>query len=207
MRKLQNPICRRDATICATLFAVLLTSANAAPQAFPSPSVLRLAIAEVALAQTKSIDPRWHPDQRDCAGFIRFAYLTAFRQLLPQKVGQGLWVDAQGKNTAFADAQTLIQNNFSLLGRDLETQKLENGDLLAYAQINSGLPVYHLMMVLRTKDPAHGSIHVIYHPGEKGAAVRIGRLEELFDTSAEEWRPTAFNRRFLGYFRYKEWVP
>ncbi len=198
---------RQFATICATAFAVLMTSAHAAPQAIPSPSVLRHAIVEVALAQTKSIDPRWHPDQRDCAGFIRFAYLTAFRQFVPLKVRQGLWVDAQGKNTAFADAQTLIQNNFSLLGRDLEAQKLENADLLAYAQINSGLPVYHLMMVLRPKDPAHGSIHVIYHPGEKGATVRIGRLDELFDTPAEEWRPTVSNQRFLGYFRYKEWVP
>ena len=55
-------------------------------------------------------------------------------------------------------------------------------------------------------DRAHAEIHVVYHPGEKDAPVRVGRLNELMRDAPGEWRPVPENSSFLGFFRFKEWM-
>jgi uncharacterized protein YfaT (DUF1175 family) len=175
----------------------------------PSEALLRQILTETAVRQVEAIDPRWHPEQQDCAGLIRFAYRTAFKTLDPKRIGDGMWRDGRGRRVAFADAETLVSSNFSALGRDYDVVAgLRSGDLLAFRQQRSAdaTPMYHLMMIVRPEDRAHDEIHLIYHPGSRGDSVRIGSLSSLLSDAPREWQPIPENRFFLGFFRLREWT-
>jgi hypothetical protein len=169
--------------------------------------LLRRELAHVALAQLKKFDPLWHPDQRDCAGLVRFAYRGAHKRFFPERLARPLWRDARGRASEFADAETLLMHSFAPLGRDeAALESLRTGDLLAFRQEQDAGPVFHLMLVVRPEDKAHAPARVIYHPGEKGAAVRTGVLHRLATEAPIEWRPVPQNTAFLGFFRFKEWM-
>lgn len=169
--------------------------------------LLRREVGQVALAQLTKFDPLWHPDQRDCAGLIRFAYRSAYKRFFPERLAQPLWLDVHGQPSDFADAETLLTRSFVPLGRDEATREtLRTGDLVAFRQEHDSGPVFHLMMVVRPEDKAHAPARVIYHPGEKGAAVRTGVLHRLATEAPIEWRPVPQNTAFLGFFRFKEWM-
>src|SRR5512133_2200201 len=151
------------------LLALLLaTAGTGAP---PSEALVRRIVAETALAQVEAIDPAWDEAQRDCAGLVRFAYRAAFKRLDPRRAAEGPFRDA-GQPAHFADAATLLRESFVRIGRDDAARAaLRSGDLVAFAREDEGgAPVYHLMMIVRAEDPAHGKILVVYHPGEKDAA-------------------------------------
>lgn len=181
------------------LLLVSLLAADASEE-----RLLRRIVAETALAQVAAIDPAWHPEQRDCAGLVRFSYRAAHAALDPEKVVRGLWLDGKGTPAPFADAETLLSRSFVLIGRD--RADVESGDLVAFRQGGEDDPVFHLMVVVRPEDKAHGRPVVVYHPGSKGASVRIGKLDELERDAPAEWRPVATNPAFLGFFRYREWI-
>lgn len=189
------------------LLALLL--AAGAPGAPPSELLVRRLVAETALAQLARIDPGWEEAQRDCAGLVRFAFRSAFRRLDPARAAQGPFRDASGRPAHFADAATLLRTSFAPMGRDDAARSaLRSGDLLAFAREDEcSAPVYHLMLVVRADDPAQGKILVVYHPGEKGAAVRAGTLADLARDAPAGWRPVPENPLFLGFFRLKEWSP
>lgn len=169
--------------------------------------LLRRELGQVALAQIEKFDPLWHPDQRDCAGLVRFAYRSAYKRFDPERLERPLWLDVQGRPTEFADAETLLTHSFVPLGRDEATaETLRTGDLVAFRQEHDSGPVFHLMLVVRTEDKAHAPARVVYHPGEKGAAVRTGVLQRLATEAPLEWRPVPQNTAFLGFFRFKEWM-
>jgi uncharacterized protein YfaT (DUF1175 family) len=200
-------------SLCAACAALLL-ALSPAPPVSPAPpeNLVRRLVAEAALAQAEAIDPAWQPAQRDCAGLVRFAFRTAFRKLAPERVERGLWVDAAGRHIAFADAATLVRYNFALLGRDEQARRgLRSGDLVAFSRPGDGgdgeEPVSHLMLVVRTDDPAHFRPAVVYHPGQPGVPVRVGALDELIRDAPAAWRPVPENPAFLGFFRLKEWMP
>jgi uncharacterized protein YfaT (DUF1175 family) len=170
-------------------------------------TLLQRAIAERALAQLQSFDPAWTPEQRDCAGLVRFVYRQAFQSLEPARAQRPLWRDGSGRPSDFADAEHLLAGSFFLLGRERSVgAALQSGDLVAFRQGEPGAEIFHLMLVVRDRDPAHGA-YVVYHPGEPGAAMRGGPLEELTRQAPHEWRPTAENPAFLGFYRFKEWSP
>ena len=185
---------------------VLVGSARAAPA--PSNALLRQWVAQTALAQLEAADPSWSLSQRDCAGLVRFAYRAAYRRLRPGRLETPLWVDGAGKPSDFADAETLLAKSFQLLGRGEQARlALESGDLVAFRQTGGdGAPVYHLMLVAKSADPAHASPRVVYHPGAAGEAVRSGRLDQLVDEAPVEWKPVPQNSAFLGFFRFQEWI-
>ncbi len=173
----------------------------------PEPLVRRL-VAETAVAQARRMDPAWEEKQRDCAGLVRFAYRRAFSRLAPERVAAGLFQDAEGRPVQFADAGTLLRGSFAPLGRDeLARRAVRSGDLAAFARDEDGVPVYHLMLLVVPDDPAHAPALVVYHPGEKGAAVRMGRLDDLARDAPAGWRPVPENPLFLGFYRFKEWIP
>jgi uncharacterized protein YfaT (DUF1175 family) len=154
------------------------------------------------------MDPAWEERQRDCAGLVRFAYRGAYARLAPARVTEGLFRDAHGRPTHFADAATLLRGSFTLLGRaEPARAALRSGDLLAFAREEDGGPVMHLMLAVVPEDPAHGQALVVYHPGERGAAVRMGRLADLARDAPAGWRPVPENPLFLGFYRFKEWTP
>ncbi|WP_228557121.1 DUF1175 family protein [Myxococcus sp. AB025B] len=184
------------------------TEAVLAPAPESRDVLLRRQVAQVALAQVRKQDPAWHPDQRDCAGLIRFAVRTAYKRIAPARLETPLWTDARGTPTDFADAETLVRRNMVLLGRDDATREsLRTGDVLAFLHEHDSGPVFHLMLVVRPEDRAHAPARVVYHPGEKGAQVRTGLLHNLADEAPREWRPVPSNNAFVGYFRLKEWMP
>jgi hypothetical protein len=174
----------------------------------PSERLLRQLVAETAAAQVEAIDPAWEESQRDCAGLVRFAYRTAYRKLAPERVGAGLFRDSAGAPAFFADAATLLRRSFALIGRGPAARAaLRSGDLAAFARDEEGAPVLHLMLIVRAEDRAHGPVQVVYHPGEKGSAVRAGPLDALANDAPGGWRPVPENPLFLGFYRWKEWIP
>lgn len=183
------------------LFVVLTAgAASAAP-----PNLIGAVAADVASKQVgplERVDGRWHKDQRDCAGLVRFALRQAYRELAPNRLEQPLFVDDQGRPTDFADAQTLITKNFLRLGRQSALAQAQSGDVLAYRHDRGDEVVWHLMLVVA---PAAGrQLFVVYHPGEKGAEVRSGRVADLTAQAPLEWRPVDENVAFLGVFRFRE---
>jgi uncharacterized protein YfaT (DUF1175 family) len=188
------------------LLALLLSLGAAAA---PSESLVRRVVAETALAQLARPDPAWSESQRDCAGLVRFAYRAAFKRLDPARAASGPFQDAGGNAAHFADAATLLSGSFVFLGRDESARRsLRSGDLVAFARVDEdGAPVHHLMLVVRPDDPAGGRTLVVYHPGEKGAAVRSGLLDELVRDAPHGWRAVPENPLFLGFYRLKDWTP
>jgi uncharacterized protein YfaT (DUF1175 family) len=188
------------------LFALLLSLGAAAA---PSESLVRRVVAETAVAQLTRLDPAWTESQRDCAGLVRFAYRTAFKRLDPIRAASGPFEDEAGNAAHFADAATLLAGSFVSIGRDEAARRsLRSGDLVAFARVDEdGAPVHHLMLVVRPDDPARGKTLVVYHPGEKGAAVRSGLLDDLVREAPRGWRPVPENPLFLGFFRLKDWIP
>lgn len=189
------------------LLALLLTlGAATAP---PAEALVRRVVAETAVAQLDRIDPSWPAPQRDCAGLVRFAYRTAFKRLDPARAAAGPFLDPTGGRAHFADAATLLAGSFVLLGRDEATRaRLRSGDLVAFAREDEdGAPVHHLMLVVRPDDPARARTLVVYHPGEPGAAVRSGFLDDLLRDAPHGWRPLPTNPLFLGFYRLKDFAP
>lgn len=187
------------------LLALLLAlGAGGAP---PSELLIRRIVAETALAQLSRLDPAWEEPQRDCAGLVRFAYRAAFKRLDPSRSAAGPFRDTNGQPAHFADAATLLRSSFVIMGRDDAARAaLRSGDLIAFGrQEESGEPVFHLMLVVRSVDPIHGKTWVIYHPGEKGAAIRFGLVDDLVRNAPNGWRPVPENPLFLGFYRLKEW--
>ena len=192
--------------LALALTTLLAASAAAAPAA-PEPLLRRL-VAEAAVAQASRPDPGWEEAQRDCAGLVRFAYRRAYARLAPARVAAGLFLDAGGRPAQFADAGTLLRGSFALLGRGDDARRaLRSGDLAAFAREDGEGPVFHLMLLVVPDDPAHAPALVVYHPGERGASVRLGRLDDLARDAPGGWRPVPENPLFLGFYRFKEWIP
>jgi hypothetical protein len=189
----------------ASLLLLSLQAASPAPEALDA--LLRREVAQVALAQVRRMDPSWHPAQRDCAGLVRFTFRGAYRRFHPERLASPLWRDDSGAPSDFADAETLLMHSFVPLGRDeAARESLRTGDLVAFRQERDAGPLFHLMLVVRPEDKAHAPTRVVYHPGEKGAAVRTGILQSLVTEAPLEWRPVPQNTAFLGFFRFKEWM-
>jgi hypothetical protein len=190
----------------ALLLLLTLQAATPAP-AEALETLLRREVAQVALAQVRRMDPAWHPEQRDCAGLVRFAFRGAYHRFHRERLATPLWRDDKGQPADFADAETLLTHSFVPLGRDEATREsLRTGDLMAFRQERDSGPVFHLMLVVRPEDKAHAPTRVVYHPGDKGAAVRTGVLQSLVTEAPLEWRPVPRNTAFLGFFRFKEWT-
>jgi uncharacterized protein len=195
----------------AALLCALLASAPAAGAASPAEPLepaLRRLVAETAVRQASRADPDWEERQRDCAGLVRHAYRRAYLALSPARVAAGLFRDAQGRPGYFADAGTLLRQSFAPLGRgEAARRAIRSGDLAAFARDDGGGPVFHLMLLVVPDDPAHAPALVVYHPGEPGAEVRMGRLDDLARDAPGGWRPVPENPLFLGFYRFKEWIP
>ncbi|MFL5352384.1 DUF1175 family protein [Archangium sp.] len=188
------------------LLLLSLQAASPAP-AESLETLLRRELAQTALAQVRRMDPTWNPDQRDCGGLVRFAFRGAYRRFQPERLARPLWRDDRGQPADFADAETLLTHSFVPLGRDeAARESLRTGDLVAFRQERDAGPVFHLMLVVRPEDKAHAPTRVVYHPGDKGAAVRTGLLQSLVTDAPLEWRPVPQNTAFLGFFRFKEWM-
>ena len=206
--------------------------------------VVRDAVVKVALSQSKRANANWNPDQRDCAGLVRYSFREALsprtaeqekfypkgvhipalsfnpKRILPSF--PDLWMtgfqkDGGAKHHSFADAETLLNYNFRIKGRSLDSAKA--GDLLAYRRDTETGEQYHLM-IFAGPDIARGV--VVYHTGtepervprreghfiQKGEhQVRVLSATSLNSSPDPIWKPIQENPYFLGVFEWKHFNP
>jgi uncharacterized protein YfaT (DUF1175 family) len=197
----------RRRLLLAACGATVAGSAFARPGGDGADAALRARIVDVAAAQVARLDPAWHEDQRDCAGLLRFSYRAALKALRPARLATPLFRNARGEGVDFADAATLVSFNLRARGRGIDARRaLRDGDVLAFRHERLDDPsvdgaVWHLMLAAV---PRSGDARVIYHPGERGAAVRHGLLRELERDAPHSWRPHVDNPSFLGFFCFAE---
>jgi uncharacterized protein len=112
-----------------------------------------------------------------------------------------------GSFAQFADAQTLMQYNTYLVGRDLSQAR--PGDLIFYRQLDQDSP-YDVPGTPRYHSPFHSMIFcgekgVVYHTGPmkqgKGEMRRL-LLSDLLHHPDARWRPLKENANFLGVYRW-----
>jgi uncharacterized protein YfaT (DUF1175 family) len=112
-----------------------------------------------------------------------------------------------GSFAQFADAQTLMQDNTYLVGRDLRLAR--PGDLIFYRQLEQDSP-YDVPGAPRYHSPFHSMIFcgengVVYHTGPihhgKGEMRRL-LLSDLLHHPDARWRPLKENANFLGVYRW-----
>jgi len=112
-----------------------------------------------------------------------------------------------GSFAQFADAQTLMQHNTYLVGRDLRLAR--PGDLIFYRQLEQDSP-YDVPGAPRYHSPFHSMIFcgekgVVYHTGPihhgKGEMRRL-LLSDLLHHPDARWRPLKENANFLGVYRW-----
>jgi uncharacterized protein len=112
-----------------------------------------------------------------------------------------------GAFTQFADAQTLMQRNTYLIGRDL--RQARPGDLIFYRQLDQQSP-YDVPDVSHYHSPFHsmifcGEMGVVYHTGpinhSKGEMRRL-LVSDLLHHPDARWRPLPENTNFLGVYRW-----
>ncbi len=185
----------------------------------------RESVAEVALAQQNSMNPRWNPSQRDCAGLVRFAYREAMKPRsdqqridlqLPQALAfppvsvaarmhfpeyPSLWRSGGGTYQDFADARTLLEQNFDPISKNVSDA--ESADVIAYRRSLAPEDVLHLMLAVRR--PSSRALLAVYHSGAAApeGQVRIVQAESLFAADDPTWRPVPQNPHFLGVYRWK----
>jgi uncharacterized protein len=112
-----------------------------------------------------------------------------------------------GSFAQFADAQTLMQDNTYLVGRDLRLAR--PGDLIFYRQLEQDSP-YDVPGTPRYHSPFHSMIFcgergVVYHTGPinhgKGEMRRL-QLSDLLHHPDARWRPLNENANFLWFYRW-----
>ncbi len=112
-----------------------------------------------------------------------------------------------GAFAQFADAQTLMQRNTYLIGRDLRLAR--PGDLIFYRQLDQESP-YDVPDVAHYHSPFHsmifcGEMGVVYHTGPihhgKGEMRRL-LVSDLLHHPDARWRPLPENTNFLGVYRW-----
>jgi uncharacterized protein YfaT (DUF1175 family) len=182
----------------------------------------------VAEMQFYNLSDQWIPEQRDCAGLVRFAWREALRphdRLWFQKMGENydpvapdltpniaaslngkLFLTAPGKFSDFADAQTLKLYNVDFVGRDRKQAK--PGDLLFFHQPWVRKYPFHVMIFLGEPRIASEGANdwVVYHTGASAhdaGTVKKVRLAVLDQHPDKRWRPITTNPNFLGFYRLK----
>jgi uncharacterized protein YfaT (DUF1175 family) len=158
-------------------------------------------------------------DERWLGSHAREASLPAIRQYTyPQtplaanlfRVRPGPFLPEDLHNGAFAqfaDAQTLMQRNTYLIGRDLRLAR--PGDLIFYRQLDQQSP-YDVPDATHYHSPFHsmifcGAMGVVYHTGPihrgKGEMRRL-LVSDLLHHPDARWRPLPENTNFLGVYRW-----
>jgi uncharacterized protein YfaT (DUF1175 family) len=169
--------------------------------------MVRIVDAQFASGPT----PRWQ--HRDCAGLVRFAVGEALRPhdlrwrraagidgALPPEVAlredqqplRGGWQLADGDRGAFVGALELVQENTTLVSRDVNLA--EPGDLLFFDQGDD----QHLMLWTGR--------YIAYHTGtreDRDDGLRAVSVPTLMAWRDTRWQPVPSNPNFLGVYRLR----
>lgn len=161
----------------------------------------KLPIIRIALDQAESPSPRWEPQQRDCAGFVRYVYKNALNTKEP------LWRDWTGRESHYANAELLVSKNFTLIQHEIN-ESSKTGDILVFRREGEKKEdQWHLMILMESPWDKNKWL-VTYHNGSRDdkAGVKKVWLQELFNTDQEQWKPVPENKNYVGVYRWNKWV-
>jgi uncharacterized protein len=186
-----------------------LTQPNLPPEINDCAALIRFAYREALRAH----DETWlsaHPSETAQLSITQYTYpqTPLGANLFRVRPGPFLLEDLHnGSFAQFADAQTLMQRNTHLLGRDLRLAR--PGDLIFYRQLDQNSP-YDVPDVVHYHSPFHsmifcGAMGAVYHTGPihhgKGEMRRL-LVSDLLHHPDARWRPLPENTNFLGVYRW-----
>ncbi|MBP1772286.1 MAG: hypothetical protein H6P99_1449 [Holophagaceae bacterium] len=176
--------------------------------------------------QAEALSPAWEPEQRDCAGLLRFAFreaLAPHTEAWRARVAFTTGPAGQDPSPSFAAAwrrgfptpdgpQAFAKGAFLRrlscvpLGRDLQLAR--PGDLIFFARGGARLQPDHAMAFVRPD--VDSAPMLLYHTGPEGAGatrqpgeVRRARLDDLLHHPDPDFRPVPENPAFLGLYRWR----
>jgi len=185
--------------------------------------------AAIAEAQFSAISPTWKPEDQDCAGLLRFAYVEAlkpktqawFKQFayLPEtkvppisayplpritrsvfRVAPGAYQpDDVREGRLVGRTSAMYLMRYSSTFLGRTPDKAQRGDLLFFIRPLARGSAYHSMVYL-------GNGRVVYHTGyapHEGGEVRLVTLQTLNKHPQKYWHPRPDNPYFLGFYRWK----
>lgn len=165
-------------------------------------SFYKINIIRVALGQAENPSLDWEPQQRDCAGFVRYIY----RQVLHNQ--QPLWQPWNGNDKVhFANAELLVSKNFTKLSDEV-SDSVRTGDILVFRRDNQKKEnQWHLMLLMESPWEQNKWL-VIYHTGSPDQINGVKKLwlNELLTTELEQWKPIKGNKNFAGVYRWNAWA-
>ncbi len=161
----------------------------------------KMKIIRIALDQSETPSPAWEPQQRDCAGFVRFVYRNAVNDKNP------MWLSWQDEKTNFATAELLVTKNFTKISDEIgDTAK--TGDILVFHREDQKKEDQWHLMILMESPWEQNKWLVTYHNGahdETGGVKKLW-LNDLINAPQENWKPIKDNRNYVGVYRWNKWV-
>lgn len=165
-------------------------------------SFYKMNLIRVALEQSEKPSPNWEPQQRDCAGFVRFVYKSAVKPNGP------LWNSWDGgERVPYASAELLVAKNFSKIS-SVPADSMKTGDILVFRRDGQKKEdQWHLMMVMESPWEQNKWL-VTYHNGARDETGGVKKLwmNDLMNTEQSDWKPTQDNKNFVGVYRWNAWV-
>lgn len=185
--------------------------------------------AAIAEAQFTQPAPDWKPDDQDCAGLLRYAFIEALKPKTPEWFAKFPALKAQHiMPLGRYPMPTIVRSVFRVEGGAFQKgdvregrlvgrtsamylmrystvflgrspDKAQRGDLLFFVHPLAQGSAYHSMVYL-------GNNRVVYHTGyapSQGGEVRLVSLETLAQHPEPYWHPDPSNPYFLGFFRWK----
>ncbi len=185
--------------------------------------------AAIAEAQYTAISPAWRPEEQDCAGLLRFAFVEALRPKTPAwfqkfpylprvpappfsayplpQIGRSVFrvepgayrADDVKEGRLVGWASAVYLMRYSSVLLGRSPDKARRGDLLFFVRPLAKGSAYHSMVYL-------GGGMVVYHTGyapSEGGEVRLVSLETLSKHPQKYWHPRPENPYFLGFYRWK----
>lgn len=187
--------------------------------------------AAVAEAQYTAPSPTWKPEDRDCSGLLRFAYIEALKPKTPAWFKQFAYFPDPSippLKTLSYPLPILSRSVFRVAGGAYQPGDVEAGRLVG--RTTAQYLLNHSTVFLgRTPEVAQrgdllffihplasgsayhsmvylGNGRVVYHTGlspEEGGEVRLLSLNTLRAHPQASWHPVPENPNFLGFYRWK----
>ena len=173
----------------------------APPVVVEDQSFYKMKIIRIALDQSESPSEAWEPQQRDCAGFVRFVYKNALNNKSP------LWLSWQNEKTNFATAELLVVKNFTKISDEIG-DSIQTGDILVFHREDQKKEDQWHLMILMESPWEQKKWLVTYHNGahdETGGVKKLW-LNDLINAPQENWKPIKDNRNYVGVYRWNKWV-
>ena len=185
--------------------------------------------AAVAEAQYTRIASDWKPEDQDCAGLLRYAFVEALKPKTPEWFARYPSLDGRGilplsryplpeivrsvfrvesgpyrrgdvlEGRLVGRTSAMYLMKYSTVFLGRTPDKARRGDLLFFVHPLAQGSAYHSMVYL-------GDNRVVYHTGyapSEGGEVRLVTLATLNKHPVKLWHPRADNPNFLGFFRWK----